>query len=470
MPTITVVPLTEHHDFLITALQPISHHDPVLQDDSNRTLFNRTRRVVAAIPGAFPTQEQIDAFCQAWPVPADLAPVIADLTFPEYVAATFVQVLLALYAGGEGTGLLSGTDRYVHLTDRLCQAAVIAQGSRVRPLVAVWDLLSDSLLLPPPPSSWDARLLSLWSLPLGLQYQSLRVLQEHTSSVVVLARAWNEARKLLSPAYAEKVGQAPLLEATIAPRFSVTDLVPAADERVVLDLPTLSANAVRNRLFRTPLWWHLVQTLNLPPVPVEVEDFFCAGGGIKAGAQEPGNVAELARQIRTTFPSVDLLGGNIAGANLRDSYLQLSVHLVCRENADVLEGTPAADLPEAKLSAFDLLDTVTLTRRGDDQMLFTFETVCAGTKFYLRTDLLPGCPELTRGAFACAVRLFLSDWQTVGGQAARGYGYIRVEHLASPPGWTTDLADAYETYLRDHRDQLVAWLLDRTLGTGKVVL
>jgi CRISPR/Cas system CSM-associated protein Csm3 (group 7 of RAMP superfamily) len=124
----------------------------------------------------------------------------------------------------------------------------------------------------------------------------------------------------------------------------------------------------------------------------------------------------------------------------------------------------------ASVSAFDMLDDVTLTRQagqvGSGQMIWSFETLAAGGQVLCRMHLVPFTPELTAGALLAAVETYLREDATIGGQAARGFGFVRGEWLTA-----YDLAarEAYESYLAENREALGSGLRDGTLGMSKVI-
>src|SRR5690625_4563416 len=72
-------------------LSALSHHDPAQADKSNRLLFRRQAQVAHEAPGGRkPTQEEIDAICERLPVPTDTAPLFAEATLEQFIAAALV--------------------------------------------------------------------------------------------------------------------------------------------------------------------------------------------------------------------------------------------------------------------------------------------------------------------------------------------------------------------------------------------
>ena len=116
-----------------------------------------------------------------------------------------------------------------------------------------------------------------------------------------------------------------------------------------------------------------------------------------------------------------------------------------------------------------MLDDVTATRQateqGVGQMIYNFETLCAGVQILVRLSLAPGTRTLTRGALAAALTTYTELGPLVGGQSARGFGHGRAEVLRAIPGQET-AQEAYESYLAENQEALRAALRDGTLGTG----
>jgi hypothetical protein len=260
--------------------------------------------------------------------------------------------------------------------------------------------------------------------------------------------------------------------------------LPQAQTAHVLEVPAVSGNSLRHQLVRAPAMLHLFSALGLfpdvpgkGPLPSGVEALFENGGNIEAGAKQPSNTFSLAWRARELYPTLDLLGGVTDSFDLGESRLSVAGWLICAENRGALLAmeSPAAYLPEASISAFEMLEDVTHTRQasshGEGQMIYTFETLIKGARILARLTLAPYTPVLTRGALLVAVTTFMQQDNTIGGQAARGYGNVQAAWLAGAEhaGYIPTM-ELYEAYLRDHADVLVAGLRDGTLGTGTHIL
>lgn len=475
---ILVCPEGARYELLLTANTAVSHHDPATQEESNRLQFNRQRQLLAGEEGpATITQPMVDLIAVQHTIPVQIEGVFHDLSFAEFVATALAKMFLDMYNGknaGEGEGLFSGMERYERLETRLRAAAVASHTLR-----AWWDRLCSTLQVSIHAGNDDAVLFNLLSLPRGVQQAVLKAMVTDYRSVTALARLWHSTMKLRSEAYAEAAGKHALVEPLQVMQFDAKALPGATGIRVV-DVPAVSGNSLRHQVVREPAWQHLSRALGLAaaspgrgPVPAGVEAIFYNGGNIEAGAKQPSNVFSLAQKVREAYPSLDLLGGVTDSFDLGESRLRLAGWIVCKENREALKGSPAYDLPAASISVFDLVDDVTLTRQagrtGVGQMIYSFEVLCAGVQVLCRMVLPPFTRRVTRGALVAAAETFLAEDNTVGGQAARGFGDMRGEWLSRPEG-DEEVRQEYEAYLGENAETLAAGLRDGTLGTGVMIL
>lgn len=467
---LTVVPDTTTYELLLTLATPLSHHDAAVQDDSNRTLFNRQKHLLAGpTANALPDQSTIDALALAHPVPSSMADLVADLSFPEFVATALCRSFLDCYNSQDGTGLFTGMERYARLEARLHQCAVGSHGLR-----GWWNRLCTSMQVSIHGGDDDLALLRLLTVPSGLQQLVLRVLTDDYRSVVAMARLWHSTAKLADEKYAAKARQAVQAETAVLV-WDATSITPGSNAARVLEVPCVSGNSLRHQVVREPSWLHLCAQLGVQPdsLPAGVEALFYNGGNIRAGAKAPTNEYLLKRQVRQRYPSLDLLGGVADSFDLGESRLQVAGWLVCRENRAALADSAAADLPSATVSAFDLLDDVTLTRQagltGVGQMIWSLETLATGTQVLVRLCLAPFSPPLVQGALVAAVETYLYQQPTLGGQAARGFGHARGEWLRQPGEQGAQLRAEYEVYLSAERDVLLDGLVTGKLGTTLIL-
>jgi hypothetical protein len=452
---------------LITAMTPISHHDPAGNDGSNMLTFNRQKQIITrpAMPaGAF--NGEVSALCIANPVPETVVDIVRGLQFNEFAAAAFVRLLIDIYNSAEGTGLFSGMRRYEMLESRLRSAAVRSQHLR-----GLWAHLTRDLKLPIHGGGHDQALVTFFALPPAVQQSMIAVMLEQQRSVVTIARLWSTQAKLNNENYAAALNSATVdLVMLNYDNASIAESKPS----LVIEVPSVSTNSLRHQAVREPGWLHFVERLGLADqLAPGVEAIFDNGGNIRAGAKAPSNAYFLAHQIREKYPLLDLVGGVTDSFDLGESILACAGWLVCRENRDALLGTPAEGLPLADISAFDMLDDVTATRQatqqGVGQMIYNYETLAKGTQIALRLALHPLTRPVTAGALVAAVETWREQLAVVAGQSARGFGHVTAE-------WLTSIMDAddrraeYETYLLEQADELRAGLIDGTLGTGTRVL
>jgi hypothetical protein len=473
---LVVAPAAPVYELLLTATSGLSHHDPAEQDGGNRLLFNRQKQLVTGdFAAALPDQAQVDALVERLLVPAAVAELFRDLSLAEFIATALVRIFLDLYNRGEGSGLFSGAERYGRLETRLRMAATGAPALR-----HWWDRLCHALQVGIHAGEEDGRLLPLLMAPRGLQQLVLRALAEDERALVALGRAWHQAAKAQDPEYAARAGLPAGDPDLVRLTFDAGRIAAGSPVAAILEVPAVSGNSLRHQVVREPGWLHLARALDLPAglpgagaLPPAAEAIFYNGGNIRAGAKQPSDPFGLAWRIRARYPLLDLLGGVTDSFDLGESRLRVGGWLVCRENAAALAGSPAADLPAATVSAFDLLDEVTLTRQagltGLGQMLYTFEVLAPGTAVLVRLTLSPHTPRLTRGALVAAVETYLATDATLGGQAARGFGHVAGAWLARPEGDAT-AREEYEAYLAAEQETLRAGLIDGTLGCGRVVL
>jgi len=411
----------------------------------------------------------VDALCAALPVPEDVAPIMQDLTLPEFAASALLKAFVERYAGGDGDGLMSGMDRYRRLEERAQQAAVQA-GT----LFTFWGHLCRTMMVPGAVGETDAATLRLLTLPAALGQMVLRVLSETPAPVVMIARFWNETAKRQSPDYVLKAGGEAASEGMRTLQFSADSLL-SPGGYLTVQLPTYSANGLRHELIREPLLWHLFDRLGLAfdePLGARTALHYNGGALKRSGSAE---TFWLRKSIREAYPHLALLSGSTDTFLIGESNLRLQTWLACRENRQALSEVPGPIDGEALPSAFDLLDRVTLTRHasrlaGQDgvqtAMPFTFETLVPGTVIYARLALTPYAQELEEGALATAVHVFQELDGTLGGQSARGYGRVRAEWIGEGPGHR----DAYEDYITGHADALRDGVMDGTLTTGREVI
>ena len=100
-----VKPKSLHNDLLLTFDTAISHHDPAVQDKSNKLLFNRQKQLLyAPAQDYFVRQESINRFCAAFQFPIEMVDIIEDLDFASFTAVCAIGLFIRLYGRGDGSG------------------------------------------------------------------------------------------------------------------------------------------------------------------------------------------------------------------------------------------------------------------------------------------------------------------------------------------------------------------------------
>ena len=233
-------------------------------------------------------------------------------------------------------------------------------------------------------------------------------------------------------------------------------------------IPTLSENSIRSVIFRKTLAEHLVSVLNIVSLPKTVVNLLFSGGNLMSGAKSPAGEFALGKALMSYYPSLELLSGSVDSFILPEGKLRPCLWPVTSEYARFLERVaPSEVIEESKnISIFDLTQEETRTRgtggeSEGNQMLFTYETLSAGAKFFVLAHLNYGVSELCESAFCYAVK----NWSGYfGGQGRQGRGLMSVSELDfSGDGL------AYSDYIEENKEKLKIGLEDGTFCTGTVL-
>lgn len=229
-------------------------------------------------------------------------------------------------------------------------------------------------------------------------------------------------------------------------------------------VPAISENALRSTIFRAPLADHMVQTLGIESgtLPQGVMNLLYAGGNMAAGSKAPAQEVALGIKARSLYPVIDLLGGAVDAFILPRACLRLACWLVADEYADTIaQVAPELEEEARSVSAFDLLAEETRTRgtgqhSDGNQMLYTYETLAAGSKLLLEITVDAQAGEAAVAAVAHAFQY----WDGyIGGQGRQGRGRMVVLKHNLPD------AKAYTDHLAGHAEAMKEGLLDGTFGT-----
>lgn len=122
------------------------------------------------------------------PSPTSVNDLVAGLSPPQQSAINLVRLTLNCFNTRDGTGLLSGVERYNALAGRVELCAVQASD-----LPKFWALLLRRMQWPVPPKRSDPEVLACLAAPDPALV--LRALATETASVVTLARMLHDADK-----------------------------------------------------------------------------------------------------------------------------------------------------------------------------------------------------------------------------------------------------------------------------------
>ncbi len=230
-------------------------------------------------------------------------------------------------------------------------------------------------------------------------------------------------------------------------------------------VPAISENSLRSILFRETLADHLVQILGIQAgeLPQSAMNLLYSGGNMAAGSKAPAQEIAYGHAIKRLYPSIDLLGGAVDSFILPRSRMRLSCWLVAEEYADTLAlVAPELEQEARQASAFDLIGDETRTRgtgahSDGNQMLYTYETLSAGTKLLVEVTVDPHTPAACSASVAHAI----SIWDGyIGGQSRQGRGRMVVLSHNLPS------SEPYLDHIEQNCDAMRAGLIDGTFGTG----
>lgn len=237
---------------------------------------------------------------------------------------------------------------------------------------------------------------------------------------------------------------------------------------VPMRVPDISENSLRSVIFRRTLHDHLLETLGVESgsLPQAVVNLLYSGGNLAKGATSPGNDIDLSHKIRRLYPSLELLGGATDSFVLPKSRLRLAAWLVCREMAPYIRHVDESLAEEAEsVSSYDLISEETRVRgtgaeSSGNQMLYSYETLAAGSKVLLEITL----DAWTSEAVESAVALALAEWDGyIGGQGRQGRGRMAIT------GKRSGNLTMYKEHLDKYGETMKAGLADGTLGTEKPI-
>lgn len=463
---------SKSYQLLLTARNPISHHDPSVGKTGNILKFNRNKQFIRREPSDTPVYRHlIDNICQMHLMTKSISFLVDRLTASEWMAVTFIKTLLDVHNTGDGEGLLSGMDRYKFLEKRTQVTAISSYT-----LHGLWSALTKSLGLTMHSAKRDEKVTQLWTLPPSVQYSMLTAMSKQHRAICSLARLWHTKMKHQTEEYCIKT-KIPYVPEELSTASFADDQFAVPEEYIIIEVPAISVNSLRHQMLREPAYVHLFGALGIEPkargegcASEHAEGMFYNGGNIVKGAVEPSTAFYLAGEIRKHYPTLDLLGGTTKMFDIGESHVRMSAWIVCKENAGNLP-VELHDTAQARTSVFEMLDDVTRTRHkgnaGVGQMIYTYETLVAGTQIYVEITTTPYIKPIEESALATAIKFYEENVAVVGGQSARGNGHVSVEWLGEN---RLGLPDVYEEYLAENKEALLAGIIDGTLCSGAVVV
>ena len=250
---------------------------------------------------------------------------------------------------------------------------------------------------------------------------------------------------------------------------------PCVVNGMVTRIPCLSANSLRSLFFRKTLADHLIETLEIEPKTLSKLTYgmlYNGGNMIKGGKASYTN--EISAKVREKFPIFALLGGCANSFIMQESDLKMTCLPVASEFTESLAkiGAPADIIEKSKeKSAFSFTEYSDIRicdeyvrdndhREENHPMPFEFEVFAAGTQFYIEIFIDKFSTDLTKSALAFAIESFNGY---VGGQSARGYGRVSIEHDIKYD------SSLYLEFIEKNRDELKENLVNSVFCSGKVI-
>jgi hypothetical protein len=192
-----------------------------------------------------------------------------------------------------------------------------------------------------------------------------------------------------------------------------------------------------------------------------------SGGNLRSGSKSPSNEHELGKKVQFNYPILDLVSGSVDSFVLPAGRLKIAIFPVAKEYLYALEYLASTDIiNEAKnISIYDLVFEETKTRgTGNEsegnQMLYQYETLAAGTQFFIQINLDNNTSGLTKSAAAFA----LNKWEGYfGGQGRQGRGLMQIMQNE-----LTEF-ELYANYLQENKDRLAEGLIKGDFGTGSIL-
>lgn len=247
-----------------------------------------------------------------------------------------------------------------------------------------------------------------------------------------------------------------------------------------LGVPYLSGNAIRHRMVREPGARWLIEEYGLiGRLSLAQLNFLFHGGNLTEGGGRE-NTARIA-EFQRLFPLGRLIGGTLPDQILAGSLVVWRGSLVCEENRGYLEAVLPAPFPgalpsrlrpaesfvtgyqytrgDAAKSSAGLASRESLTagEASSNLMIFAGQSVARGAAFLHGFTIEHGS-ILELGALLWSLSLWQAAGGTIGGQASRGHGRLKLAILGSLA--QDEAVASYLDHARSVRDEAVQWLTD----------
>lgn len=457
--------------FVMAAANSVAHGEAGANSTgpNNTTLFARELALLKREQLGYAPAEAKDAFkalFEQFPIATTVVPYLRTRSGAELIAIIFTAQYPLIY-GGAGAGLFSDLERYQYLVTRLTDAA-----ASFSTLPAVWGYVARKLALPMYPESAYPVMRALYSFPAALQSAALSAILKSSELIVMSARLVADGVKAASADYARKAKTEQTVPVVYQPTDNqMVEIMGDGDKSLAVRLPAISGNSLRHNLLRAPAATRLLCELGLQPdreiVPIGVERFLYSGGNTQKGAKSPAAADLYEAKAREMYPMIDALGGSTDQFVLTRSAVSVAGWIVCRENNWITERRTDGDV-RSDASIFDLVTETTRTRSGiggkdaeSGQMIFSYETLAAGTPVLVELNFQPFTREMTVGSMLQALR----DWQAEGGfigaRSAQGHSRFLAEF---PDDDRFAWADNYLDYLLANKAELAEGLRAATFG------
>lgn len=471
---------------LITALEPISHHDPGVSGGTNHSVFRRTP-VLMPRNGTAERGEEISRAIQKWTnhftVPQSLVDEWRGAMSPlDFMAAAAIKSFLEMYEERDGAEVRIGILRadtkeqsrlYAQVVGRIQEAAATAKTMR-----EFWRILAQRCGTGSHATRHDATFAVLMGLPQGAVSPLMDTLRGKAAFALADARLWRQREKAQREEYRKRSGEEDPGESAAFDGWSEVDMAAIGSAGAApIMIPEVSANAFRHHI-RDGAVRHMLKIIGAGDgahqFPPDIERILENGGSLESGSQNSKN--DRIELTRRRYPLLDLLGGCLPDTFLGPSELKLRLPvLVCRELRDI-GALPewAVTLPNASVSASDMTTTKSYARHSADRdngnpMPYGFEALTAGSQIVLPVSFGPFVSELTVGCLVAAIDTWLSDAPYVGGISDSGCGHISGSWKEAIPD-AERLKAQYEAYLLENAEELRRRLENGTIDADAIEL